>query len=382
MRTVSLLLVLILLVACAPPVLTVPSPAPAAETQPAKEHPAVSEDLASNPEETDPTSTPLPAPEVRTTSGQDLFLLAASWSPGRKQHEIFPVNPASGGLMEGYEPLVLGKNGYLYTFSQDGKRLAIVDFHGQSCDSYAGGSRCRGGHGELLLVELPAWEILRTKLPFEGTVETMAFNQQADQIALATSDRDGQELFLLDGENGGLLARRSLDFPVELLAFNAMGSSLVVYGTPINPPAGMAKPEVPRALLIDSESFETLWEQALPQITSGHWCLQNCENSHELIVFASWRPGVVLSPGGDGLFIVHADEDRLTTLDFASREVRSTSIQEKKSWIERLLALTAGTAQAKAGMEGAFKIATLSPDGSTLYTAGFAMHTRPDEEHG
>jgi hypothetical protein len=382
MRTILLLILLVLLTACAqnpgaPPQAT-ESAIPTADLV----DPTAPVETAVLPDTSVRTSGSEPEGSLSAPTDLENLFLVASWSPQNKQNEIYPLDLTNGGALPGYDPLTFGNGGFLYAFSQDGGRLAVITFQGQFCDSFMGGSRCRGGRGELRLVELPSWKVTPAEIPLDGAIDRLAYSPDSALLALATTDRDGQYLAVLDGSTGEILTQRALDFPAELLAFSADSRSLVVYGTPVNEPAGMVKPDPPRALLVDAGSLDTLWEQELTEILSGQWCMQNCEDSHELLLFADWRPAVVLSPDGEQLYIVHADEDRLTTLDFASREVRSTSIQEKKSWIERLLALTARTAQAKAGMEGALKLAALSPDGKTLYTAGFAMHARPDEQHG
>jgi hypothetical protein len=340
-----------------------------------------------------PAATTVAAPESTGAASETLgsapqeqqpYLLLATWKPkkGPGPGSIYPVDPADGQALPGYEPILLGENGFVHAYSKDRKRLAIVSFAGQSCDSFSGGSRCRGGDGELHLVELPDWQIASAVLPVEGFVEKLAFSSSNDRLALVASNREGYVLLLLDGLRGETIAQKSLDFPAELLAFTGDDNSLVVYGTPLNEPAGMAKPGAPRAALLDAVSLETLWEQEIPEVISGSWCLQNCAESHELLLFADYRPGIALSPDAQRLYLVHAEEDRLTTVDFAAQEVRTAAISAETSWFERLLALTAGVAHAKGGMEGAVKYAVLSVDGQVLYTTGMALHAEPDEQTG
>ncbi len=87
-------------------------------------------------------------------------------------------------------------------------------------------------------------------------------------------------------------------------------------------------------------------------------------------MFAEWRPAVVLSHDGRRLYIVHADQERLTTVDFDALTVRSIVLRETQSWLERLLDLTAGVAEAKGIWTGTVKAAVLSPDGKRLYVVG------------
>jgi hypothetical protein len=78
----------------------------------------------------------------------------------------------------------------------------------------------------------------------------------------------------------------------------------------------------------------------------------------------------VFSPQRRELHIVHADADRLTTIDFQERSLRTQIIRPRPTWIERLLALTADIAEAKYWPEGATKSAVISPEGTRLYLIG------------
>ncbi|HEX9615940.1 MAG TPA: hypothetical protein VGA03_00895, partial [Anaerolineales bacterium] len=211
MRTILFLSLVALLAACALPTPTAQPQAPAAtNTAPAPV----------NRTETPPKPTiePSATPEKRTVTKTDQapFLLLAEWNAGGKKNTIYPVDPASGEALPAYAPLTLGKNGFSHVFSQDGNRLAVVAFHGQSCDSISGGTRCRGGEGELHLLDVPAWQVVSAALPVDGYVEMLAFSPDADRLALAASARDEFDLVVFDGYSGESLAQRSLDFPPEM----------------------------------------------------------------------------------------------------------------------------------------------------------------------
>jgi hypothetical protein len=81
------------------------------------------------------------------------------------------------------------------------------------------------------------------------------------------------------------------------------------------------------------------------------------------------KPAVVFAPDKDCLYIVHAGEDRLTTVDFSRQLVQSRDIRPVMSILDRLLALTAGVAYAKTP-DGNFKSAAITPDGKQLYVIG------------
>jgi hypothetical protein len=107
------------------------------------------------------------------------------------------------------------------------------------------------------------------------------------------------------------------------------------------------------------------------EVVSGHWCVEQCDGDFGVRKMISVVPGVALSPGGEMLSIVHADAERLTTVDLAARAVRTTPIRAPVAWIDRLLTLTAGVAHAKGPMDSFARTAVFSPDGSRLYVSGY-----------
>jgi hypothetical protein len=82
-----------------------------------------------------------------------------------------------------------------------------------------------------------------------------------------------------------------------------------------------------------------------------------------------FHPGLVFAPDADRLYAVHAEEDRLTTIDFADRVTRTIPIRPELSWLERLLMLGTGTARAKMA-NGTARSAVISPAGTVIYTIG------------
>ncbi len=106
-----------------------------------------------------------------------------------------------------------------------------------------------------------------------------------------------------------------------------------------------------------------------------HGILPKDENSDEPVDFTQpgqaiyLSPGLTFAPESDTLYVIHANEDKLTTVDFNAQEIGSMEIKSQLSWMERLLSLTAGVAHAKVA-EGTTKHVTISPDGETLYVVG------------
>ena len=337
--------------------------------------------------ELQPTSAPtrmaepsaLPTPTAIPVSST----LLARWNLAENRHEILPVDPTSGDPSPGFTPIALGNNKQyapLTTLSADSSWLSAVESRGPICDSYAGGSRCYAGADVLHLVELSTWRERTIELPGGGWIWPMAFNTDNSRLGLAYNQKDTSTLLLIETSSGIVLAHQNLMFVPKLMAFTKDGAALALYGVPEGVVPGASRPGAPVALSLEATSLEILWEQSLEEVISGFWCMENCETSHEQRLYAEWSPAVAFSPDGMALYIVHADVERLTTVDFTAEKVSSLAIQDPNTWLERLIALNAGVAHAKGGSNGATKEAVISPDGRQLYLIGRAMTSLPGKE--
>ena len=341
---------------------------PAALTTPIDEPVAVS----MNEPATQPTAVPL----------ADNAVLLLQWNREQRQYELRLVNPATGESVGSDAPLSLGGNPMYtlsHTLSTDGRWLAVIESNGQSCESISIGSACRARADALHLVDAELWQVATVALPGTGWAEPLVFSPDNARLALAYHDSETSTLLLFDTTSGKEVAQRSLDFRPALLTF-ASNSSLALVGAPEGKKRGISEPGPLRLLLLDGKSLADLWQQPLPEIVSGNWCTEGCGESHEAWRMVAWTPAMSLSPDGRFLHIMHADDNRLTTVDLDSRSVNTASIERAQSWLERLLALTAGTAEAKSLLDGAYKSATLSPDGARLYVVGNAWQIVEDDD--
>ena len=324
---------------------------------------------------------PLAQPTAATTLASSVLL--ARWNESRRRHEIGPVDPNTGREIPGYPPIALGDDirfAPTQILSSDGRKLAAVESHGQSCESYAGGVSCRPRADLLHLVDLLKWREITASLPVEGWLWPFVFSPDTSRLALIHHTPKTDTLMLLNTATGEFVARRPLSFRPSLLAYTQAGAALLLYGQPPGSEPGISKPGPSQVLLVDAATLEPQWKKTLPQIISGDWCLQNCQAPHAERLFANWMPAVVVAPDQRKLYIVHADEDKLTTVDLEARAVRSDDLQAAQlpSWFERLLEFTAGVVQAKGAFNGAVKAAVLSPDGTKLYLAGHTTNSSRD----
>jgi hypothetical protein len=108
------------------------------------------------------------------------------------------------------------------------------------------------------------------------------------------------------------------------------------------------------------------WTLPLPSIKDGQYQVAEGNGPG---AYVWWTPAVVPSPDRQMLYIVHADEDKLTTVDFARQAATTVEIGPARSWLEQFLTLGTGVAHAKT-LDGTRKHAALSSDGTRLYVVG------------
>ena len=250
---------------------------------------------------------------------------------------------------------------------EDKSQVALASGVGHSCRSFAGGSSCYDAAETLHLVDTASWQKLDVALPGNGYVSPMAFNPDGSRLALGYNTSKASSLLVYDFASGEQTARLALDFMPEWIAYVLGGKTLAVYGVPLGDDPGVAQPPAPQLLLLDPTNLEASKELRFDSLLDGDWCLENCDKSHELRLAAMWKPALTLSPDGSRLYIVHADQEILTSIDLAQGAVHDAAIEKATSWLERLLSATAGVAHAKGPAEGAIKSAMVSPDGSRLY---------------
>lgn len=330
-----------------------------------------------------PSPTPLPSPTPPLTRSPSLLIppqargcsgvplgesvLLGRYDRAQATHWLSAVDPATGLPLCDYEPIPGGLN-TSYELSPGGGTLAMVV------------ARTNNHRDGLLhLVNLPAWRDTVTAVEIPDWIGSMAFSPDGARLAITYLDPEVKEyewpkrfkLVLVDVASGDALAETVLDLSPRRMAFSLEGDALMVYG--VADPDGTGRDSQPYAVLLDAPGLETSWQQPLDGFVDGQWPLEGFEDGQGPQT-AWYSPAVVLSPGAESLYIVHAREDVLTTVDFAARDVRTVEVRPQLSWFERLLSLAAGRAQAKM-MVGTTKQAVLSPDGDRLYVVGVANDT-------
>jgi hypothetical protein len=171
-----------------------------------------------------------------------------------------------------------------------------------------------------------------------------------------------------------------MDSFVSKVNFTESGESLMLYRPTIDPSNSLAAGP-PQVLLLEAANLTPRWSAELEEVHDGIFPKSEevtPSNIYEPGQALYISPGLVFAPDHDTLYVVHADSEQLTTVDFAGQTVKTVDIQPKLTWFERLLSLTAGVAQAKIG-DGISRQTMISPDGQFLYVVGVNSSTSVDE---
>ncbi|MGH2607161.1 MAG: YncE family protein, partial [Anaerolineales bacterium] len=134
--------------------------------------------------------------------------------------------------------------------------------------------------------------------------------------------------------------------------------------------------EPPVVSVFDGRDLTRLGSLALEGVVDG---VTPVEDDSLPEPFLWWSPAVVFSPDGRTLYVIHADEDRLTRVDLAEQTMTTMEIAPRRSWFERLLTLGVETAHAK-GAGGGFLRGVISPDGTRLYSVGSLTEPTLDDQ--
>lgn len=314
-----------------------------------------------------PATAPPEAPAVVIDGTFETSLLATVWKGRSEGTLLFPFDPASGDPLPGYTPIPLGFSS-LHAFSPDRNKLAVVSFPNENAI-----------HGSLVLIDLPTWKSQRFDLELIGWVNSLVFSPDGKQLAIAHG-QSNYKLTMVDIEQGVITDQVQTDSFVTRLKFTESGDALMLYSPTINIANGLSAGP-PGVSLLNAADLKPRWTTELDDVRDGIFAKgENATeaNIHEPGQAFYINPGLAFAPDRDVLYVVHADSEQLTTVDFESQSVETVQIQARLTWFERLLSLTAGVAHAKIG-DGIVRQAAVSPDGQFLYVVGVNNMTVKDK---
>jgi hypothetical protein len=270
--------------------------------------------------------------------------------------ELRPVDSTTSLMTKGFEPIDLG--GYAaYAPSNDLTQLAVI--------VYRNNANLRDG--QLKFVELATWEVITTTLTFDDAFNAPRFSPDNSRLVVITQEPahwSRNVVHLIDITSGKLLAEQPLDFYPTDFQFTPDGATLMLFG--MGGEGVMQEIPTTEVALLDASNLETLWQTRVEGLLNGTYMKEGSNDPHDGIW---WQPGAVFARDKAMLYVVHADQDQLTMIDFGTQSIRTRAITKPLSWVERLLMLTARTAYAKVA-NGVTKQATLSADGTQIYAVG------------
>ena len=273
------------------------------------------------------------------------------------QAELRVVSSLTGKPFDEFPSVPLEYND-TFAFAPDGKTLAVIS------------------DGKLYRIDLPSWKSRITDIDLQGPVIPVVYSLDGSLLALV-GGTSAEELRIVDARNGEVIARAQADFSIRELKFTADEKAIMVYGpqlasTSIATTIGVSA-AAPQAALYAVSDLGLLWSVRLDGIRDGIFPKKpDTANTPDLYQpGAAWffQPGVTFAPDHDLLYLIHGDQEKLTTVDFSGRNVKTVDLHVETSWLDQLLFMTAGVAHAK-GMDGTTKQAVISPDGKLLFVVG------------
>jgi hypothetical protein len=283
----------------------------------------------------------------------------AVWHGPTDRNTLLPVHPLTGQPLDGYDPIDLGQH-YAWALAPSGQALALISFPDEHSES----------NGQLRFVDLAEWTVRDTATTLDGYPGLFQFAPDGRSLLLAETGPRLNTLSRFDAATGERLAQADLGFFPKQVAVTPDGAGLMVYGVASETANGL-NPSAHVALLA-LRDLAPRWQHVLPVVLDGQYLPDANLDAHDDSLW--YFPALAWAPGQPRLYVVHASDDTLTTVDFAAQSILSRPIAPAQSWLDRLMALTAGVAEAKV-VNGAQKQALLSPAGDRLYVLGVSTAT-------
>ncbi len=221
--------------------------------------------------------------------------------------ELGPVDPQTGQALPSFPAIAVGRYA-LVEFSSDRKTLAVVAFPDNQ--TMLG--------GVLKFVDLQNWRVVTTTLTLDSIYETMVFSpddRYLTVIAQKNTWPPQQLVQVIDVAQGTLAGEFTPDFLPHQLRYTPNGRHFMIYGTATVDNTNGTNP-TSRVALIDATTFQVIWQQTLDGVRDGQFDAENRQDPHTGIW---WQPAVLFDPQRPRLYIAHADQDKLTIVDFSVR---------------------------------------------------------------
>lgn len=227
--------------------------------------------------------------------------------------------------------------------------------------------------GELSFIDLTTLERHPTALTFDGATQPLHFSPDGAHLLVITQTGTWPNtinaLHLVDTATLRVIATRELDFYPARHTFTTDNRALLLYGTRerTDDPERGSTTHVAR---LNAATLAIEWQAEVNDLANGQTRPGGSPNPMDWVW---WQPATAFAPADATLYIVHADRDALTTIDYAHQRIHTRAITAPMSqlerWLGQLLTFTAHPVAAKIS-NGVTKQAVLAPDGTRLYLIG------------
>jgi len=288
---------------------------------------------------------------------------------GRETALLRIVDLDTGKDVNGYQRLPLGQlRGYM--IAEDFSMFVAIS---------AGDIECQPTC--LHLVDVREWVVENIPLDLPSSPDLwfpwIAYDKVRDRLLIHHTERSRVLTLYSFSLRSHLLSRLlEFDFAPLSLRFSPDRSKIYIYGTKSQANQGVIAPSW--AASIDLENDRLIWEAPLPGVKDGQEQIGEGSGPESM---TWWSPAVVFQPEGDYLWVIHAHEDRLTTVNFTHQTIETKPILPAMSWFEKWLFLDADPVQAKI-LKGTQKQAIASPDGKKLFVVSMTTNPVVGEEPG
>ncbi len=222
--------------------------------------------------------------------------------------ELQVFDTETGALADDFAPLDLGRYATLGA-SNDLTQLAVIAYDDNN----------RLTHGRLTFIDLTSWKSITTSLIFHGAYSAPRFTHDNTRLLVVTQEDvwPSNGIFhLVDVANSSLLAEQPVDFFPQNFQLTADGSGLMVFGSNGTDSVSGTNTKSHIALL-DATTLEVIWQEEVEGLLNGQVM---AEGSTDFLDSFIWQPASAFATDKATLYIVHADQEQLTTVDFSAAE--------------------------------------------------------------
>jgi hypothetical protein len=293
--------------------------------------------------------------------------LMTEWDGAAQQHRLSVVSMQDGEDQKGLTPIALGQNYIFRPIPGEGKLvfLSLKTDCGAVC---------------VQVLDVAHWTLEQITLVEEANSAELFYIMDVSPdgrylLGAYTRSYSHETVFVVDLQNNRLMTARELEFRPMYLAFTADGD-ILTYAS--EGEGGITLNPTPRVIWLDGRDLSPLHELVLEDVKDGNYI----ENPEEVIDPVHdgiyWWTARVISPDRQTLYIVHADQDRLTTVDLARQTARTVEIRKPQTLFDRLMSLGVGVVQAKM-LNGATREAVISADGERIFVVGQNVDSTREE---